>query len=165
MSCSRLASSNTRKAQRPPRATKVLTLSLHDQTKPWKSRSGSHLAETGWHAADSVASRFIRARRPAVDVGGNFVNAKILGWLKECHHEHRWCTAKTSPRLPTRVLDVGDIADTSDVSLHISQPGEQADYTTLSYCWGNSYPDVITTTGTLAGMTQGIKFSRLSRTI
>ncbi|KAF2644205.1 HET-domain-containing protein, partial [Massarina eburnea CBS 473.64] len=58
----------------------------------------------------------------------------LLEWLRACDERHGMfgCHLKSSPQLPTRVLDVG-----GKLRLHISEPGERGDYFVLSHCWGN----------------------------
>lgn len=59
-------------------------------------------------------------------------------WLDECLATHGPCRSIKSV-LPKRVIR---LSSHSDPQLYISQPGQQADYIALSYCWGTNQPFV-----------------------
>ncbi|KAF3051030.1 hypothetical protein E8E11_007792 [Didymella keratinophila] len=87
----------------------------------------------------------------------------IQEWLTECIDEHSvdsLCKSPSSPRLPTRVVDVGH--DEQSVKL-IDSNGERKDYICLSHCWGLA--QIITTTKTtLNERKRGIPWGLLSKT-
>jgi hypothetical protein len=84
-------------------------------------------------------------------------------WLTECVDEHSidsLCKSPSSPRLPTRVVDVGH--DEQSVKL-IDSNGEKEGYICLSHCWGLA--QIITTTKkTIEERKRGIPWNLLSRT-
>ncbi|KAB5549733.1 heterokaryon incompatibility protein-domain-containing protein, partial [Coniochaeta sp. 2T2.1] len=82
-------------------------------------------------------------------------------WLNDCETRHPACQAGRTATLPTRVIHVGESAET--VSLYISQPGEQGTYTALSHCWGGQTP-LATTQATLGDRQKSIHFDKKSRT-
>ncbi|TVY30660.1 hypothetical protein LHYA1_G001152 [Lachnellula hyalina] len=83
-------------------------------------------------------------------------------WLKECSEKHHSCGQPTESKLPTRVLDVGQI-DTDIVYLHETKDSDRGCYMTLSHCWGKEQI-ITTTTGTLQDRKAGVKLSQLSKT-
>ncbi|KAB5578577.1 heterokaryon incompatibility protein-domain-containing protein [Coniochaeta sp. 2T2.1] len=82
-------------------------------------------------------------------------------WLNDCETRHPACQVGRTATLPTRVIDVGESAET--VSLYISQAGEQGTYTALSHCWGGQTP-LATTQATLGDRQKSIHFDKKSRT-
>ena len=73
---------------------------------------------------------------------------KIKSWLDLCTQSHRQCEGTLtrwvpSKKLPPRVIDVG--SRESEVRL-LETGGREGQYFVLSYCWGSSSGEVITTT-------------------
>ena len=67
----------------------------------------------------------------------------MKSWTHACDDSqlHHSCRSNVLPQLPTRVLDVRNLAQTERVHLLITQ-GQCADYVALSYCWtSQSTPD------------------------
>jgi Heterokaryon incompatibility protein (HET) len=62
--------------------------------------------------------------------------ALIKSWIAACdsNEDHLSCRMRTSSSLPTRVLDVRNLADTGEIQLVITK-GQRASYIALSYCW------------------------------
>lgn len=87
----------------------------------------------------------------------------IQEWLTDCVDKHSadfLCKSPASPRLPTRVVHVGD--NEQSVKL-IDSNGEKDDYICLSHCWGLA--QIITTTkATIDERKRGIRWDLLSRT-
>ncbi|KAH8588551.1 heterokaryon incompatibility protein-domain-containing protein [Bisporella sp. PMI_857] len=76
------------------------------------------------------------------DVGSELHFGLIREWLRACDKDHSdyGCRPRLNPRLPTRVLKVGD--DSSPPSLYCSGPDERGKYLALSHCWGILPQDV-----------------------
>jgi len=56
-------------------------------------------------------------------------------WLQQCQYHRRDCNRKTTPKLPTRLINVGTYL--SNVVHLINTYEKKAElYTTLSHCWG-----------------------------
>ena len=64
-------------------------------------------------------------------------------WIQDCLTTHALCTRPDLAPLPTRVLDVGRLDETSNPRLHIGN-GEAGRYVTLSHCWGTGYRTKLT---------------------
>ncbi len=80
------------------------------------------------------------------------------GWLRECTNSHERCQQqRVVPRLPTRVIDVGDQIRVLETN------GKQGQYATLSHCWGLS-PPLTTKLATLAIRKTGISLEELPLT-
>lgn len=60
-------------------------------------------------------------------------------WLNDCQDKHESCPRRCSPLLPTRVVDIGDEAD-SRIRLRSNPSGARGQYAALSYCWGGDQP-------------------------
>jgi hypothetical protein len=69
----------------------------------------------------------------------------VLQWTTRCRENHERCNRDpASPStMPTRVLDIGDLATPP---LILVTNGKNEEYATLSYCWGKGYQQPITTT-------------------
>jgi hypothetical protein len=65
------------------------------------------------------------------------------------------------PPLPTRVLEV---EPSDNTRLYVTAAEQRANYTTLSYCWGDSQ-QLATTKASFDSMTLGIPMTGLPRTI
>lgn len=106
---------------------------------------------------------FVGVRRlygtPRADAWARFA----AGSLERCRETHgESCQLVEEARLPTRVLDVGT-DESSLVKLHISQPGEEPVYTTLSHCWGGDIA-IKTTKDTFETKLRGLELSALPPT-
>lgn len=73
------------------------------------------------------------------------------GWITTCEEQHPNCmmTLSSSQRLPTRVLDLGNVDSLVGVRLYEPPVGSTASYIALSYCWG-SVGNLTTTSSTIA---------------
>jgi hypothetical protein len=88
----------------------------------------------------------------------------VYRWIKDClAGRHDDCVYLGKPKLPTRVLDVGD-KDSTVVVLYPAKSEEREDYVTLSYCWGGPQP-VTTTKSNLNKLMGGIESSILPQTL
>lgn len=87
-------------------------------------------------------------------------------WVKDCQERHPSCrgTATKQPKLPARVIDVGDPMANGlpRVSLYITK-GEEGSYTALSHCWGGGKP-LSTTKSSIADHEKLITFDAASTT-
>ncbi|KAK5697678.1 hypothetical protein LTR17_023892 [Elasticomyces elasticus] len=101
-----------------------------------------------------------RCLAPRID----FASCKdqIQTWIRTCDEEHTACSALVSPQLPSRVIDVGSVAEPRCVL--VDSTGRIGAYVALSHCWGS--PDTVpkTTKATLSQHKQCIPDSVLSNT-
>lgn len=103
----------------------------------------------------------------------------VRKWMKTCRENHPKCRVKHKSFTPKRLIRISgqDISNTpcnplsqfrfpDDPTLKLVEPIEPVPYTALSYCWGRSHSQwVTTTTATLADRKHDIPFSTLPRTI
>lgn len=83
-------------------------------------------------------------------------------WITACEQQHPRCmmTLSSSQRLPTRVLDLGNVDGSVKVRLYEPPPGSTASYIALSYCWGG-VGNLTTTTSTIAERREEIPWALL----
>lgn len=81
-------------------------------------------------------------------------------WMSNCLLEHAECKSKHRGKLPTRVLRLKSTPENIAVNLHISTPGQTADYIALSYCWGTA-TNLKTTSTTIDTWKAGIPWDQL----
>lgn len=87
---------------------------------------------------------------------------KVRRWIEFCNNNHRLCSSPPAPKLPTRVLDVGNPENQEPVKIYETR-GNLGRYVTLSHCWGNQ--QITTTTkATLAQLKSEVRWSQLSKT-
>jgi hypothetical protein len=60
---------------------------------------------------------------------------RVMIWIDDCEKKHPGCRKTHSSTLPTRVLDVCPEESSKDMCLVLGLERE-ADYVTLSHCWG-----------------------------
>jgi Heterokaryon incompatibility protein (HET) len=74
----------------------------------------------------------------------------IRRWTTRCEQFHKRCKPDSTlfSGLPTRVFDVGDLANLPRIFVS-SDSNYRQRYATLSYCWGKKYQQPITTTSNL----------------
>jgi hypothetical protein len=84
-------------------------------------------------------------------------------WLSDCDGtiSHR-CKPESNVKLPTRVIDVGDI-NSNLLRLHDPQPGDDTRYIALSHRWGSDIP-LQTLKGNLSTLKETINFNDLPKT-
>jgi hypothetical protein len=112
---------------------------------------------------DNAAS--VLPRRPAItDVGGDSAILSARQLFESCRDNHQLCPGRTTPLLPTRVIDVGTDGENGKVKLYIASPAELGDYAALSYCWGGPQP-VLLTTKNSSQMLEDIPYDSLPETI
>lgn len=89
----------------------------------------------------------------------------ISGWLNECVENHPQCRICTEekPLLPTRIIDVGNLPDSTEPHLVITQPDQRGRYVALSHRWGSTKP-LTTTHDTLLARQDEISESEISQT-
>ncbi|TGO89197.1 hypothetical protein BPOR_0120g00050 [Botrytis porri] len=88
---------------------------------------------------------------------------QIKKWLNDCHHHHSTFCRYSTPKLPTRVLQI-ESETTSLVRLHVSRPDQEDDYIALSYCWGGPQ-SFKTTASTLEHCMRGFDSNDLPLTL
>lgn len=84
--------------------------------------------------------------------------------VSECHSHHAECRTNTSPRLPTRVIDV---QKSSSPMVHLHIPDEDCEYDeylTLSYCWGGDQT-FLALKDNLGALKSGFALSTLPQTL
>lgn len=114
--------------------------------------------------SDDIAASWL-PRRPAVtDVGSDSALRIARQSFQTCRDSHISCPTSKTPRLPTRIIDVGTTKDKSRVKLYVASPKEDHDYAVLSYCWGGPQP-VLLKTENLSQMTENIPINSLPNTI
>ncbi|KAE8441356.1 hypothetical protein EG329_005459 [Mollisiaceae sp. DMI_Dod_QoI] len=97
------------------------------------------------------------------DTGSDAAVEWTLRQLQNCRSRHASCR-KNAMALPTRVLDVGEEAQDTvgSVRLYTSRQ-EEAEYVSLSHCWGSIRP-LITTISTMASFQNEIPWNKLPQT-
>lgn len=100
------------------------------------------------------------------NISGDTASEAAFSWafstLNSCMKSHDQCgDQSTKPKLPTRVLDIGD--DNDYVKVYESSYRERAQYMCLSHCWGRSQP-VRTMKKNYQEYKQQIPFSSLCKT-
>lgn len=113
---------------------------------------------------DDPAAKFVIGRPIVSDVAGEFATKQAKNWIEQCLAKHKVCRSQGKSMLPTRVMDLGLRSDTSSIKLHISKEKESADYSALSYCWGESRTYVLITR-TLGAWTHEITVEKLPKTL
>jgi hypothetical protein len=110
-------------------------------------------------------AEFVKQRpaEPGVNFPGAYKVAR--GWISECIDSHKKCPKQSSPStLPTRVIDLSDERGTEKIKLKISK-GAEAQYATLSYCWGST-EQLTTTQESLQSFNEdGIYVKQLPKTL
>jgi hypothetical protein len=96
------------------------------------------------------------------DSDANFELSKL--WLYECVSFHPLCASPRVSPLPTRLVDIGDVTSSRHPFLTIPAAGEKGRYAALSYCWGSSQNEILTTAN-LKDRMERIPLSSLSKTI
>jgi hypothetical protein len=124
----------------------------------------------GWHISllRVLADTFILDElAPAIwtsSNGGDF-NARlpvIDKWIGDCQKYHQRCSYTMPPKLPTRLIDIGETDSQSSIRLLVS-PEKAYKYAALSHCWGQILP-IKTTKATLSKYTDKIELSELPKT-
>ncbi|KAH7006988.1 heterokaryon incompatibility protein-domain-containing protein [Ilyonectria destructans] len=113
----------------------------------YHEKSQEHvLSNTAWFPLRAKdASRHIQnpriGTRPVSDQPLSEQNlALITGWISDCD-SHAQCSLRASPRVPTRLIDIGDSEGHANLRLlntadHENLRNEPPRYIALSYCWG-----------------------------
>jgi hypothetical protein len=93
--------------------------------------------------ADNPSSRYFRTRDVNPAVGSASAYGQAHCWIRECTESHVDCPRRKVGKLPTRVVDVQPLNANGDSRLLITNELE-AEYATLSYCWGSEQPAALT---------------------
>jgi hypothetical protein len=102
------------------------------------------------------------ASRISADTASYAAYVRVVDWLRECREKHTKCRASYEPALPSRVLDLVKLDQTSTIKL-LETGGMRGEYVCLSHCWGNA--QLITTERkTLELRKAGIPWDALSKT-
>lgn len=80
---------------------------------------------------------------------------RIPEWIETCDDDHDTCPNGESPKLPTRVLDVG-VSEACQIVSLVETQGERGEYIALSHCWGKSN-SFLTTRETFEDMKRGFQ--------
>lgn len=83
-------------------------------------------------------------------------------WIAQCSKDHAQCNTGHVGRLPTRVLALTSRESQIAVRLHVSEPGQIAQYVALSYCWG-SVGNLKTTSATIGKWKAGVPWNLIPR--
>lgn len=81
--------------------------------------------------------------------------------INECNDQHD-CLQNQTPKLPKRIIDVGD-DNTHTLRLYCPTRDEEARYTILSHCWGGISP-FLTLHNNIEARKQGFDIAELPRT-
>ncbi|EPE26495.1 hypothetical protein GLAREA_02408 [Glarea lozoyensis ATCC 20868] len=87
-------------------------------------------------AEDDPAAKYISQRPIPPNLANDDTFSRARSWLHECRFTHiRSKSSPSKPRMPTRVIEVGN---DGDLEVRLFEPGTPTyeDYITLSYCWG-----------------------------
>ncbi|KAJ8113101.1 hypothetical protein ONZ43_g5230 [Nemania bipapillata] len=90
---------------------------------------------------ESPVAPYVVGRRPDKKLTPDLVQ-QLCKWFGDCqdgHYGHESCPRRCSPKLPTRVVDIGDI-DGTPFRLRTNQTETRGQYVALSYCWGGDQP-------------------------
>ncbi|KAG9231165.1 heterokaryon incompatibility protein-domain-containing protein [Amylocarpus encephaloides] len=113
---------------------------------------------------DDAAATCISQRPIETNLANENTFKKARTWLGDClatHTESR--NPATKPRLPTRVISVGNIGD-SEVRLYEPGTPTYEQYITLSYCWGKP-PFLVTLKSNIDDHKSSMPVSALPKTI
>ena len=91
----------------------------------------------------------------------------VQEWIQRCMQSHPNCPTPLSiPRLPTRVIDVGDGSkgDNEVEPRLLITNGRLGQYACLSYCWGGPQPSTLTR-ATIAEMQQALPLNDLPNSL
>ncbi|KAI4592501.1 hypothetical protein KJ359_011083 [Pestalotiopsis sp. 9143b] len=95
--------------------------------------------------------------------------ANVRDWMRNCRENHPVCSAwaDRDPRgrhLPTRVIDVGKPGDDTVRLRDDIQDDDRSAYIALSYCWGQSGSQLLTTPTSLQDHLREIRLSSMPAT-
>lgn len=68
-------------------------------------------------------------------------------WISKCEKKHKACRSRrtSQPFLPTRLIDIGESMDWSELRLYETSPNDNGiEYLVLSHCWGGEIPECLT---------------------
>ncbi|KAK3319111.1 hypothetical protein B0H66DRAFT_603666 [Apodospora peruviana] len=136
--------------------------SANDNT-PVPSMSGPELGVLALQ--ESPVARHVVGRRPDKTLTPELI-LQFRTWLNDCQDGgHKSCPRRWSPRLPTRVVDIGENSH-SQMWLHMNNGGfeEGEQYAGLSYCRGGDQP-YKTTTAKLAAYTRQLVPDRIAQNV
>lgn len=105
---------------------------------------------------------YIERQPPVANDDFERIIPQMKKWLDGCCHHHSELCRYSTPKLPTRVLQI-EPETTSRVRLHVSRPDQKDDYIALSYCWGGPQ-SFTTTTFTLEHYMSGFDIDKLPLT-
>ncbi|THV50986.1 hypothetical protein BGAL_0128g00220 [Botrytis galanthina] len=114
--------------------------------------------------ADEGSRAGVYLLRQPVVAKDNFerIIPQIKKWLDDCCHHHSELCRYSTPKLPTRVLQI-ESETKSLVRLYVSRPDQKDNYIALSYCWGGPQ-NFTTTSSTLEHNMRGFDVDNLPLT-
>lgn len=106
-----------------------------------------------WNGSDTIVH---------ADPMGDLTITRVREWIEYCNQKHKRCQDQIAPRMPTRILDVGDPAASQFTSL-VETRGKRGRYIALSHCWGKANSFLLTH-DTLEDMKRGFPPERAPAT-
>jgi hypothetical protein len=88
--------------------------------------------------------------------------ARVREWIEGCNQNHTKCQDRKPPRMPTRILDVGD-SEASELTFLVETQDQCGRYIALSHCWGNANSFLLTH-NTFEDMKRGFSLERAPAT-
>jgi hypothetical protein len=89
------------------------------------------------------SSHFSESRNVPTELLLSYVVRVTKKWMASCDKYHPLCAVRLSPRMPTRILDIGKSGNENGIKL-IQGNEKCGKYAALSYCWGTT--QTVTTT-------------------
>ncbi|KFY08087.1 hypothetical protein V492_06553 [Pseudogymnoascus sp. VKM F-4246] len=142
-------------------------LQIHQDIKPelWISCDGQ-AAKISLQYLGKEMNRAVSSTPPSDKLGSKSTRsfAAVRAWLDHCNSDlgHSACRIASTPKLPTRVIDVGD--GTRGPSLFQPNDVVKDRYVALSYCWGEG-PNLKTLNSNIKEHLKGIDFRKMPKTI
>lgn len=113
-----------------------------------------YLRETSWwNGSDTIVHS---------DPLGYPTMARVREWIEYCNQNHIKCQDRKAPRMPTRILDVGD-SETPQFTFLVETQGQCGRYIALSHCWGKANSFLLTH-DTLEDMKRGFPLEQAPAT-
>lgn len=115
--------------------------------------------------ADSSAAKnnLIAGRPISAEPLSDACIAQIQQWLSDCTQNHHRCPLNEAPRMPTRLIDVGD--EYTRPRLRINAPVDTGKWVALSHCWGDVNKLFTTRVDNIHAMKEGINIDDMPATL
>lgn len=133
-------------------------------TEPEESSPVSGPVSTGTTTASKDIGDYV-SRTPNTSTGSDESMELVKDWIGTCRNTHENCQP-VSEEVPTRLLDVSQVKDTSTGIIHLvdSRVLGPVQYATLSHRWNSSYNCFTTTPNLKAHLEHGMDISNLPKT-